>query len=46
VMIVVPKKIMSWEYSVNTAITDAKQEERVNQELTIPEKWNQLLFGN
>jgi len=46
VVILVPKKIMSWEYSVNDAITGAKQEERINQELTIPEKWNQLLFGN
>ncbi len=45
VIVIVPK-IMSGEYSVNTAITEAKQEERINQELTIPEKWNKLLFGN
>lgn len=44
VIIMVPK-IISWEYSVNDAISQAKREERVNQELTIPEKWNQLLFG-
>ncbi len=45
VIVLVPK-IMSGEYSVNSAINDAKKEERVNQELTIPEKWNKLLFGN
>ncbi len=45
VMVLVPK-IMSGEYSVNSAINDAKKEERINQELTIPEKWNKLLFGN
>lgn len=45
VMVLVPK-IMSGEYSVNSAINEAKKEERINQELTIPEKWNKLLFGN
>lgn len=45
VIVLVPK-IISWEYSVNSVINDAKKEERINQELTIPEKWNKLLFGN
>ncbi|MCB9807615.1 hypothetical protein H6768_07205 [Candidatus Peribacteria bacterium] len=45
VIILVPK-IVSGEYSVNEAISEAKQTERVNQELTIPEKWNKLLFGS
>jgi hypothetical protein len=44
VIIFVPK-IMSGEYSINSAITQAKKEERGNTEMTIPEKWNKLLFG-
>jgi hypothetical protein len=44
VIIFVPK-IMSGEYSINSAITQAKKEERSNTEMTIPEKWNKLLFG-
>lgn len=44
VLVLVPK-IISGEYSVNDAISEAKQAERINQELTIPEKWNKLLFG-
>jgi hypothetical protein len=43
VLMLVPK-IISWEYSVNTAISEAKQEELLRQELTVPEKWNRLLF--
>ena len=43
VFIIVPK-IMSWEYSVNEAINEAKKEEVLKQELTVPEKWNKLLF--
>jgi len=45
VIMLVPK-IVSGEYSVNTAISEAKQEELMRQELTIPEKWNRLLFWN
>jgi hypothetical protein len=30
---------------VNTAISDAKEAELMRQELSIPEKWNKLLFG-
>lgn len=44
VLMLVPK-IVSWEYSVNTAISDAKEAELMRQELSIPEKWNKLLFG-
>lgn len=44
VLMLVPK-IISGEYSVNTAISEAKQEELMRQEFTIPEKWNRLLFG-
>lgn len=45
VLVIVPK-IVSGEYSVENAIKEAKKEERNIQELTIPEKWNALIFGN
>lgn len=45
VIVIIPK-VMSGEYSIDEAITEAKQAERASQELTIPEKWRQLLFGN
>lgn len=45
VLILVPK-IVSGEYSVDEAINDAKEEERTIEEMTIPEKWNALIFWN
>lgn len=45
VLIITPK-IMSGEYSVDRAITDAKKEEQAVQEMTIPEKWNALIWGS
>lgn len=45
VLVIVPKTI-SGEYSVNDAITGAKKEEANEQQLTIPEKWNALIWGN
>ena len=45
VLILVPKTI-SGEYSINEAISEAKEEERTIEEMTIPEKWNALLWGN
>ncbi len=44
VTVFVPQ-IISWEYSVDDVISEARELEQRNQELTIPEKWNQLLFG-
>ncbi len=32
-------------YSINDAINQAEKDEQINQEKTIPEKWNFLLFG-
>ena len=45
VLVLVPK-IMSGEYSIENAIENAKEEERTTEELTIPEKWDALIFGN
>ena len=45
-VLVLTEKIMSGEYSVNDAINNAKEEERTIEEMTIPEKWNALIFGN
>lgn len=45
VLILVPK-IMSGEYSINDSIKEAKADEMTTQELTIPEKWNALIWGN
>jgi len=43
-LILVPKE--DAEYSVDTAINAANKEEQVIQEMTIPEKWNALIWGN
>ena len=43
-LILVPKE--DTEYSVDTAITAANKEEQVIQEMTIPEKWEALIWGN
>jgi uncharacterized membrane protein YvbJ len=45
-VLVLTEKIMSGEYSVDQAITAAKKEEQIIQEMTIPEKWNALIWGN
>lgn len=44
-VIIITPKIVSGEYSVNDVISEANEEEKIKQELTIPEKWNNLLFG-
>jgi hypothetical protein len=43
-VIIIAPKIISGEYSVDDAIAGANEEERIGKELTIPEKWNKLLF--
>lgn len=43
IIIIVPK-IISWEYSINNAINDAKRIEYQKQQLSIPEKWNALFL--
>ena len=43
IIVLVPKQ--ESEYSINSAIDEANQADQKKEELTIPEKWNKLLFN-
>jgi hypothetical protein len=43
IIVLIPKQ--TGEYSIDSAIDAANQTDQIKEELTIPEKWNKLLFN-